>query len=175
MDVVRKSLSERLSLNKVRSVFKKRRREVEEEVEEKESDGKRMKREALRRPSLAQDSHTFGLRRTADCTNSSNPFLRKSHSGLKFFAVQPQTSNPASSIFRLSDRAPEHYQLPRQQLPQLTADKPAQQPRERKSEFVPQIYPFKIIKKWEAATGKLWSALSMDERRSANKEMSLMK
>jgi len=164
-------------LNKVRSVFKKRRREAEEE-EDRESEGKRMKREVLKRPSLAQESHTFGFRKTADCSLSSNPFISKSYSGLKFFPAPnpPQTSNPASSFFRLSNRALEPEHLPRQPPPpQQTADKPANQPKERKSEYVPQIYPFKIIKKWETATGKLWNGLSMDERRSANKEMSLMK
>lgn len=175
MDVVRKSLSERLSLNKVRSVFKKRRRGPEEQ--EEESEGKRMKREVFKRPSLAQDSHTFGYRKTADCTLSSNPFLRKSHSGLKFFPApnQPQTSNPSSSIFRFSNKCAEADPPPRLPNPLLTADKPANPPKERKSEYVPQIYPFKIIKKWETATGKVWNGLSMDERRSANKEMSLMK
>lgn len=176
MDVVRKSLSERLSLNRVRSVFKKRRRETEELEEDRETDAKRLRREAAKRPSLAQDSHTFGFRKTADCSMSSNPFLRKSHSGLKFFPPlgQPPAPGPASSFFRLSNRAPDPEQALRQP-PLLTADKPAQPPKERRSEYVPQVYPFKIIKKWEAATGKLWHTLSMDERRAANKEMGLMK
>ena len=188
MDVVRKSLTDRLSINRVNSAFKKRKRTEEggavawingkpheRGADFPDCDGanKKMKKGQLAVGAPPQ----VNILNKRTSSNAGINHLSSNSSTNHTLVSHPATTNKPHRL-SYNNMTNNNKCLPVYSSNRLSCNNQSGITRSstvavkaKETESTWRIYPYKTIKKWEQVTGKRWVYLNNEERKEANRQM----